>query len=226
MGRSAKYHTVSEQKAAKAARNARFNSTAHGRMLRQSQNHHAYNKQKGHNSHHPHWAIPALPASLVVFANQPLRATEHFTQASQGHVENDVPDLGITIHPYHQIPRLLLSSFLQVDDAALLDMYHTSNGNELRQLKEMGRQWYLEASRGGEFEKSTNRLLEELEDRIEQWEVLHGQGEPSDERGAMTIYSLCLEWGAKTAMRSWELETEAGIFTKHLMTLKDWHGKM
>jgi hypothetical protein len=107
-----------------------------------------------------------------------------------------VPDLGITIHPYHRLPQLQLSSLIDVDDATLLDMYHTLNGNQLRQLREMGHQRYTEALRAGEFEESTRRLLGELGDRIGQWEHIRDQVKPSGER-EMIVYDLCLEWGAK-----------------------------
>jgi hypothetical protein len=60
-------------------------------------------------------------------------------------------------------------------------MYHTLNGNQLRHLWQMGWRRYEEASRPGGFKASTRRLLEELEDRIRQWELIHAQKEPSRE---------------------------------------------
>ena len=63
----------------------------------------------------------------------------------------------------------------------------------------MGQGWYADASRVGGFEASTRRLLEELEDRIRQWELIstHGELHVEQER---TVYELCIEWGAKVIL--------------------------
>jgi len=131
-----------------------------------------------------------------VFAHRPLRATKLFTQASQGRTQYDVPELGITVYPYHRLPQLQLSSLIDADDETLLDMYHTLNGKQLRHLREMGHQRYTEALKAGGFEESTRRLLGELKDRIGQWENLCNQEEPLKER-EMMLYDLCVEWGVK-----------------------------
>jgi hypothetical protein len=157
--------------------------------MRRLQNHSAYIKRN-------HLRCPTLPITLLAFAHQPLRATDLFTQAFQGGPKYDVPDLGLTAHPYHKLPQLLHSSLIRVDGAAQLDVRHTLNGNQLRHLQEMGRRRYADASGAGGFEASTRRLLEELEDRIRQWERICDQGAPLGEQEG-TVYNLCIEWGAK-----------------------------
>jgi hypothetical protein len=139
---------------------------------------------------------PTLPISLPIFAHLPLRATELFIEASLGTLKCNVPDLGVAAHPYHNLPQLLHSPLIHADDAVRLNMYHTLNGNELRHLREMGRRRYEEASRPGGFKASTRRLLEEIEDRIGQWELIHAHKEPLWERERI-VYELCVEWGAK-----------------------------
>jgi hypothetical protein len=139
---------------------------------------------------------PTLPISLPIFAHQPLRATELFTEASLGTPKCDVPDLGVTTSPYHNLPQLSHSPLIHTSDTALLNMYHTLNGNQLRHLREMGQRRYEDASKPGGFKASTGRLLEELEDRIGQWELVHAYEEPPGERERV-VYKLCVEWGAK-----------------------------
>jgi|SRR5882762_769780 len=167
-----------------------------GRMLRQTQNHLANIRRTHHSSPLPEGTHPRLPSPLFAFAHRPLRATPLFTQASQGHPECDIPDLGIATHPYHRLPDLFHLLLISADTTDMLDMYHALNGKQLRHLREMGIQRYVEASKAGAFGKSTRRLTEELEDRIRQWESLYSQGEPSGER-EMMVYDLCVEWGAK-----------------------------
>ena len=77
-----------------------------GRTLRTMQNRSAHLRRK-------QYCIPPLPTSLYVFAHQPIRATELFTCASQGSPKYDVPDLGITAHPYHRLPQLLNSLLIR-----------------------------------------------------------------------------------------------------------------
>jgi hypothetical protein len=139
---------------------------------------------------------PTLPISLPIFAHRPLRATELFIEASVGTPKCDVPDLGVTAHPYHNLPQLLHSPLIHANDTTLLNMYHTLNGNQLRHLREMGQRRYEDASRPGGFKASTGRLLEELKDRIGQWELINAHEEPSREQEEM-VYELCVEWGAR-----------------------------
>jgi hypothetical protein len=168
-----------------------------GRALRHSQNQYAYAKQKGINSPCPHPNLSTLPSSLVLYANRPLRETDHFSQASRGCVDHDILDLGLAVPPYHRLPQILHSLSLHGDDAGLLDTYHTINGDQLRQLREMGRRRYMEASRPGTFEDSTRRLQEELAARLTQWEGLSGNEESHDQQAAAMAHDLCMEWGAK-----------------------------
>ena len=91
---------------------------------------------------------------------------ELFTEASLGTLKCDVPDLGVTAHPYHNLPQLLHSPLVHTNDTTLVNMYHTLNGTQLRHLREMGRRRYEDASRLRGFKGSNRRLLEELEDRI------------------------------------------------------------
>ena len=163
-----------------------------GRTLRTMQNRSAHLRRK-------QYCIPPLPTSLYVFAHQPIRATELFTCASQGSPKYDVPDLGITAHPYHRLPQLLNSLLIHSDNISALDIYHTLNGKQLQHLREMGQGRYADASRVGGFEASTRRLLEELEDRIRQWELISTHGELHVER-ERTVYELCIEWGAKVIL--------------------------
>jgi hypothetical protein len=107
---------------------------------------------------------------------------ELFTRASRGSPKYDIPDLGITTHPYQRLPHLLHLYLIHVDDAAALDLYHTFNGTQIRHLQEMGQKWYVEASKAGAFERSTRRLSEELGHRIGQWEHLYAQEAPVGER--------------------------------------------
>jgi len=60
----------------------------------------------------------------------------------------------------------------------------------------MGQRRYEDASRPGGFKASTGRLLEELKDRIGQWELINAHEEPSREQEEM-VYELCVEWGAR-----------------------------
>jgi hypothetical protein len=168
-----------------------------GRALRHSQNQYAYSKQKGFDSPCPHLNLSTLPSSLVLYANRPLRETDHFRQASHGCVNHDILDLGLAMPPYHRFPQILHSPSLGEDDAGLLNTYHTTNGDQFRQLREMGRQRYMEASRPGAFEDSTRRLQEELAARLTQWEGLSGNEESHDQCAAAMAYDLCMEWGAK-----------------------------
>jgi len=168
-----------------------------GRALRHSQNQCAYAKQKGINSPCPYPNLLTLPSSLVLYANRPLRETDHFSQASRGCVGHDILDLGLAMPPYHRLPHILDCPSLHGDDAGLLNTFHTANSNQLRQLREMGCQRYMEASRPGAFEDSTRRLQEELAARLTQWEELSGNEESLDQRAAAMAYDLCMEWGAK-----------------------------
>jgi hypothetical protein len=168
-----------------------------GHALRHSQNQYAYAKQKGIDSPCPHPNLSNLPSSLILYANRPLRETDLFSEASRGCVNHDILDLGLAMPPYHRLPQILHSPFLYGDDAGLLSTYHTTNGDQLRQLREMGRQWYMEASRPGAFEDSTRRLQEELAARLTQWEELSGNEASYDQWAAAMAYDLCMEWGAK-----------------------------
>jgi hypothetical protein len=124
--------------------------------MQQLQNHSAYIKQK-------HLRCPTLPITLLAFAHQLLCATDLFTQAFQGGPKYNIPDLGLTAHPYHRLPQLLLSSLICVDGTAQLDVHHTLNENQLQHLQETGHRQYADALRAGGFKASTRRLLLELE---------------------------------------------------------------
>ena len=99
-----------------------------GRMLRQTQNHLANIRRTHHSSPLPEGTHPRLPSPLFAFAHRPLRATPLFTQASQGHPECDIPDLGIATHPYHRLPDLFHLLLISADTTDMLDMYHALNG--------------------------------------------------------------------------------------------------
>jgi hypothetical protein len=85
-----------------------------------------------------------------------------------------------------------------ISDADALDLQHTINGEQLHALEVDGQKRYTELVDSEIFEGSTQRLSEEVYDRLAHWLQLEEQEEQftKSQRTAL-LYDLSLEWGAR-----------------------------
>lgn len=85
-----------------------------------------------------------------------------------------------------------------ISDANALDLQHTINGEQLHALEVDGQKRYTELVNSEIFEESTQRLSEEVCDRLAHWLRLEEQGEQfTNCRRAALLYGMSLEWGAR-----------------------------
>ncbi|TFY57777.1 hypothetical protein EVJ58_g6818 [Rhodofomes roseus] len=173
MGRRPKYLTLAEKREAKRSQQAKYRATDRGKATRRAQSHHVEHPS-GHGDTHPFpERIKGIHAEIIAHARSPFRV---LPDASLDLLD---PGLGLYTWPYKLVvPAAYSVPFSEEDELfsdiefILDELKQAFNMQQYLLLEDKGRERYalFSSTKSGGAEVLSQRLDEELTQRLQSWE--------------------------------------------------------